>query len=208
MKVPAANPLVKDAEQLAALCHLLGTKLRSASRQLHDSVGPLLSVAGLRLQMLGADEPGAKAGVDEVAQLLEQAIEEIRMISRELHRSPADQIGLQNALSRFAEQNPWLSLSYSATASLPPEDAAALYLAATGAASVGLLAGASRVRISVTGSAGVRIRVADNGRAPGRKRALSVSRLLAEQAGLGFECTTGRGTIVSIRYALRRPARG
>jgi signal transduction histidine kinase len=208
VKVPLAKPLANDAEQLAALCHLLATKLRSASRQLHDNVGPLLSVAGLRLQMLGADAPGAKAGVDEVAQLLEQAIQEIRTVSRELHRSPADQIGLKNALLRFAEQNPWLSLSYSATAPLPSADAAALYLAATEAASAGLRAGASRVRISVTGSAGVRIRVADNGRAPGRKRALSVSRLLAEQAGLGFECMTGRGTIVSIRYAIRRPARG
>lgn len=209
MKVPVAGVLKpNDAERLAALCHLLETKLRTASRQMHDQVGPLLSAAGLRLQLLCADLPAAKAGVDEVTELLEQAIQEIRTVSRDLHRSPADQIGLKNALFRFAEQNPRLSVSYSATAQIPAEDAAALYQAAMEAASAALRAGASQVRISVSGRAGVRIRVTDNGRARGRGRALSLPRLLAEQAGLAFECTTGRGTIVSIRYALRRPARG
>jgi signal transduction histidine kinase len=190
------------------LCHLLGTKLRSGSRQLHDHVGALLSAAGLRLQMLRAEVPEAKAGVEEVTQILEQAIERIRTVSRELHRSPADQIGLKNALFRFAEENPWLSVSYSATAPLASEDAAALYHAAMEAAFAALGARASRVRISVSGRAGVRIRVADNGRAKGRQRSLSMPRLLAKQAGLAFECTAGKGTIVSIRYATRRPARG
>jgi signal transduction histidine kinase len=209
VKNPVAGvPKPNDAERLAALCHLLGTKLRSGSRQLHDHVGPLLSAAGLRLQMLRADVPEARAGIDEVTQILEQAIQRIRTVSRELHRSPADQIGLKNALFRFAEQNPWLLVSYSATAPLPSEDAAALYQAAMEAASVALCAGASQVRISVSGKAGVRIRVADNGPAKGRERVLSLPRLLAEQAGLAFECRTGRGTIVSIRYAIRRPARG
>ena len=197
-----------DAQRLASLCHLLETKLRSGSRQLHDHVGPLISAAGLRLQMLRSDVPEAQAEVDEVTKILEQAIERIRAMSRELHRSPADQIGLKNALFRFAEQNPWLSVFYSATALLPSEDAAALYQAAMEAASAALRAGASQVRISVSGRAGVRIRVADNGRAKGRERTLAVPRLLAEQAGLAFACTTGKGTIVSIRYAIRRPARG
>jgi signal transduction histidine kinase len=201
-------PLVSDAEGLATVCHLLGTKLRSGSRQLHDHVGPLLSAAGLRLQMLRTDVPDAQAGIDEVTQILEQAIQRIRTVSRELHRSPADQIGLKNALFRFAEQNPWLSVSYSATAPVPSEDAAALYEGAMEAASAALRARASQVRISVSGKAGVRIRVTDNGRAKGRERALSVPRLLAQQAGLAFECTTGKSTIVSIRYAVRRTPRG
>jgi signal transduction histidine kinase len=158
--------------------------------------------------MLRSDVPGAQTGIDEVTQILEQAIDRIRALSRELYRSPADQIGLKNALFRFAEKNPWLSVSYSATALLPSEDAAALYRAAMDAASAALGAGASQVRISVTGKAGVRILIADNGRAKGRERALSLPRLLAEQAGLAFECTTGRGTIVSIHYAIRRPSRG
>ncbi len=209
MKVPVASvPKPNDAERLAILSHLLGTKLRTASRKLHDQVGPLLSAAGLRLQLLCTDVPDAQAGVDEVTQLLEQAIQEIRIVSRDLYRSPADQIGLKNALFRFAEQNPWLSVSYSATAMLAPEDAAALYQAAVEAASAALRARASQVRISVSGRAGVRIRVADNGPGKGRRRALSVPRLLAEQSGLEFECTTGKSTIVSIRYAIRRTARG
>ena len=204
MKVPQ----VSDADQLAKLCHLLGSKLRSASRQLHDDAGPLLSAAGMRLQLLRTDLAQAGAGIDEVTRILEQAIQRIRTVSRDLYHSPADQIGLKNALFRLAEQHPWLSVSYSATASLPPEDAAALYQATTEAASEALQAGASRVRIAVSGGAGVRIRVTDNGRSQGRKRALSVPRLLAQQAGLAFECTTGKSTIVSIRYAVRRTPRG
>ena len=199
--------LVTDVERLATLCHLLETKLRSGSRQLPDHAGPLLSAAGLRLQMLRTDVPEAQAGLDEVTQILEQAIQRIRTVSQELYRSPADQIGLKNALFRFAEQNPWLSVSYSATAPIPPADAAALYQGAMEAATEALRAGASRVRISVTGRAGVRLRVIDNGRAKGREKALSVPRLLAEQAGLAFECSTGKSTIVSIRYAVRRTPR-
>jgi len=200
-------PGVGDAKQLAMLCHLLGSKLRNASRQLHDDAGPLLSAAGIRLQMLGADTPQAGAGIEEITQILEQAMDRIRTVSRELYRSPADQIGLKNALFRLAEQNPALSVSYSATALLPAEDAAALYQAAAEAASEAVRAGASQVRIAVSGRAGVRIRITDNGRGKGRKRALSVYRLLAEQAGLAFECATGKSTIVSIRYAIRRTPR-
>ena len=60
------NPVVgvrkpNDAQRLASLCHLLETKLRSGSRQLHDHVGPLISAAGLRLQMLRSDVPEAQA---------------------------------------------------------------------------------------------------------------------------------------------------
>jgi signal transduction histidine kinase len=190
------------------LCHLLATKLRSGSRQLHDHVGPLLSAAGLRLQLLRTDVPDAGAAVEEVTQVLEQAILRIRTVSSELHRSPAHQIGLKSALFRLAEQNPWLSVSYSATVSLPSEDAVALYQATSEAVAEALRARASQVRISVSGKVGVRIRVSDNGRSKGRERALSVTRLLAAQAGLAFECTTGRGTIVSIRYAVRRTPRG
>jgi len=208
VKVPRVKvPVVGDAKQLAMLCHLLGSKLRNASRQLHDDAGPLLSAAGLRLQMLGTDVPQAGAAIEEITQILDQAMDRIRAVSRELYRSPADQIGLKNALFRLAEQHPALSISYSATASLPAEDAAALYQAAAEAASEALQAGASQVRISVGGGAGVRIRVTDNGRRKGRARALSIPRLLAEQAGLAFECTTGKSTIVSIRYAVRRPSR-
>jgi len=190
------------------LCHTLESKLRSGSRQLHDDVGPLVSAAGLRLQLLRADVPDAGAGVDEITAILEQAVQRIRAISGELHRSPADQIGLKSALFRFAEQNPWLSVSYSATTRLRPEEAGALCQATMAAASEALHAGASRVRVSVSGRVGVRIRVADDGTYKGRERALTVARLLGEQAGLGFECTTGKGTIVSIRYAIRRPSRG
>lgn len=190
------------------LCHLQGSKLRTGSRQLHDHLGPLLSAAGLRLQLLRTDVPQAGAGLDEVTSILEQAIQRVRTVSQELYTSPADQVGLKSALLRCAEQTPWLSVSYLATAALPPEMAAALYQATLAAASEALRAGASRVRISVSGRASVRIRVADNGRGKGRARALSVYRLLAEQAGLAFECTTGRGTIVSIRYAVRRTPRG
>ena len=190
------------------LCHLLGSKLRSGSRQLHDHLGPLLSAAGIRLQLLRADVPRAGAELDEVTGILEQAIQRVRTVSQELYTSPADQVGLKSALLRFAEHYPWLSVSYLPTAALPPEMAAALYQAAVAAASEALRARASRVRILVSGRAGVRIRVIDTGQGKGRLRALSVYRLLAEQAGLTFECTTGKGTIVSIRYAIRRPTGG
>ncbi len=63
-------------------------KIERAGKALHDEIGPLLSAAGLRLQLLRMDFPETAERVREVTESLDQAIDRIREISRELNSSP------------------------------------------------------------------------------------------------------------------------
>jgi signal transduction histidine kinase len=63
-------------------------KIERAGKALHDEIGPLLSAAGLRLQLLRMDYPETADRVREVTESLDQAIDRIREISRVLNPSP------------------------------------------------------------------------------------------------------------------------
>ncbi|MEO8098800.1 MAG: histidine kinase [Acidobacteriota bacterium] len=197
-------PRPSNAQLLAAQANSLLVSAGVASGKLHDHVGPLLASAGLRLQLLKLDVPAASEDAAEVTRILEEAIDRVREVIQELKPQPAAQVGLKHALLRFSERTPSLLLSYTADAKVDAETAAALYRAGVGAALEAQEAGASQVRMTVTGKRDISIRVTDNGRPAGRIRALSVLRLLTEAANIKFEVVTGKSTIVSIRYAVRR----
>jgi signal transduction histidine kinase len=59
-------------------------KLERAGKILHDDVGPLLSAAGLRLQLIKLDFPETAALVREVTEVLDDAIDRVRAVSQEL----------------------------------------------------------------------------------------------------------------------------
>jgi signal transduction histidine kinase len=63
-------------------------KLERAGKVLHDDIGPLLSGAGLRLQLLRMDYPETAERVREVTETLDQAIDRVRELSQELKPSP------------------------------------------------------------------------------------------------------------------------
>jgi signal transduction histidine kinase len=63
-------------------------KLEHAGKVLHDDIGPLLSGAGLRLQLLRMDYPDTAERVREVTETLDQAIDRVRELSQELRPSP------------------------------------------------------------------------------------------------------------------------
>jgi signal transduction histidine kinase len=201
-----------DVEQIAALYVQARTALVRAGRALHDHIGSSLSAAGVQLQLLRMDLPAAAARIDETLGTLDEALNQVRELSHELCPSPAYRGGLKQALLRLAEQagseSRQVVLEYSATAVVPAEIAVALYESAAAAVEQALQKGAAQVRIAVRGSAGVVVRIADDGRKSGRARALGATRTLVREQGLAFECTTGKSTIVSIRYAVRRTPRG
>ncbi len=62
-------------------------RLRRAGKLLHDEIGPLLSAAGLKLQLLRMDFPETLENVREVTAALDEAIDRVRALSKEL--SPA-----------------------------------------------------------------------------------------------------------------------
>jgi signal transduction histidine kinase len=201
-----------DIEQIAALYVKNRAALVRAGRALHDHVGSSLSAVGVQLQLLRMDVPAAQAGIDETLRILEEALNKVRDLSQELCPSPAYRGGLKQALLRLSDQHIssdcHIGVDYSTTVTVPAEIAAALYETASAALEQALRQGASHVSITVRGAGALVLRIADDGRKSGRALALSVISTLAREQGLGFACTTGKGTIVSIRYAIRRPPRG
>jgi signal transduction histidine kinase len=59
-------------------------KLERAGKILHDDVGPLLSAAGLRLQLIKMDFPETADLVRDVTAVLDDAIDRVRAVSQEL----------------------------------------------------------------------------------------------------------------------------
>ena len=60
-------------------------KLDRAGKLLHDDIGPLLSAAGLKLQLIAMDFPEAAPLVRDVTATLDLAIDRVRALSREMH---------------------------------------------------------------------------------------------------------------------------
>jgi signal transduction histidine kinase len=207
------------ADELARECVALYTELRRASSLLHDEVGTLLAVAGLRLQLLNMDFPEVGARVAEVAEALDGVMEQVRKLSRQLEPSPVRRTGLKNALLDLADTFGGVTVRYTATAVLAPIVVDALYRAiASVVAAASVAPGVTRIAISATGSRSVTARITMNGRFRGTGRDLAVAALLARHSGMSFEIAatpeikrqnkTNQGTIVVIQYAGRRPAGG
>lgn len=63
-------------------------KLKRAGKLLHDDVAPLLSAAGLKLHLLSMDFPDATPMAVEATAILEEAMDRVRDLSRELCPPP------------------------------------------------------------------------------------------------------------------------
>jgi len=59
-------------------------KIERAGKTLHDEIGPLLSAAGLQLQLIRMDHPETAEQVRVVTETLDRAIDCIRALSQEL----------------------------------------------------------------------------------------------------------------------------
>ena len=213
---PKKSPASKNtpADELARECVRTYAELRRAAGVLHDDVGSLLAVAGLRLQLLTMDFPPAAPRAAEVAEAIEGVMEHVRKLSRSLEPSPVRRTGLKNALLDMAEALGDVTVHYTATATLAPIAADAVYRAVASAVGVAAIApGVTRITISVSGSRSVTVRVADNGRRRKAAKELAAAALLAHHSGLNFEIRekstkTNQGTIVVIQYAGRRTSGG
>ncbi len=196
-------------ESLARICVDRQKILDAAGKDLHDHVGPLLAGAGIQLQLLSMDVPGSAERIRQTTMVLEQAMDQVRALSQKLNSSPAYRGGLKNALQRLADRyaSANVLIQYSAKAIIPLEIAAALFEASERAVAEAIRQEARKVRISVTGVNGVHIRIADDGLSKRREKALLATRLLAGACGLVLEISTGKSTIVSIRYADGSPTR-
>ena len=204
----------KELSKLVAALRQARSGENLAGRTLHDRVGPLLTGAGLRLQLLRMDQPKTDEAVAEVLEVLDQAMEQIRELSHSLAPSLVYRIGLPNALEqlireRQAEFQGTIRLKLPPAATLEPELGGLLYDVIDCVLGDAMARpGSTKVTVSVTGGQRfVTARIQDNGRTTKERRGC-VSRLLAQEAGFVFSQTTGKGTIVLIRHGIPSPSRG
>ena len=94
-------------ELSARLLQLRDEERRRIARELHDSVGQLLAAACINTSIVDCEKaklsPGAAKCVDENAEILRQAVAEIRTVSHLLHPPLLDEMGLVPAIRRFVK---------------------------------------------------------------------------------------------------------
>ena len=212
--VRASSSKADESQRLANELFEARSQLRAAGRALHDQVGPLLSTAGIRMELLRADHPETAPALQPALVALEQAMERVRGLSRGLNPPPADRLGLKKALSSLVEAQRdsfagAIRFSYVASIAPPPDAAAAVYEAASAAlARAAADRSATRLAVSVRGARNLIVAIESNGRARWPRAELAALARRVRPAGIVLDAPTKRGTIVSIHYAPGRPARG
>ena len=219
--VKPRQPSTQDEPQhLANELFETQSKLRAAGRALHDQVGPLLSATGIRLELLRLDHPETATSLEPVLVTLEEAMDRVRAMSRELSPPPAAHLGLKQALSNLlvGQQESFagdIRYSYSATAHLSHDSIAAIYEAARAVLARTVSdPSASRIAVVVRGSRSLRVAIESNGDKVRWPRAdMAALNRRARPAGVSLDATTKKATTVSkkstivwIHYAARRPA--
>ena len=144
------------------------------ARDLHDEVNQSLTGIMLRLSVLAGDaDPGTRAGLAEVRDLTEQAMQELLRLSHDLRPTALDDLGLTAALGARLDQlerDTPLRVERAIDAQLPAlsaERQTVIFRVAQEAISNVLQhAGASTVRVALgaCGRDGVRLWVSDDGR--------------------------------------------
>jgi signal transduction histidine kinase len=210
----AGSSKAGESQRLANELFETRSQLRAAGRALHDQVGPLLSAAGIRLDLLRSDHPESGSAVELALLALEEAMERVRRLSRELNPPPSAHLGLKKALSNLVEAHRdsfagEIRFSYTASIEPPHDSGAAAYEAAFSVlARAASDPSATRLAVSARGSRSLIVAIESNGRARWRGADLAALARRARPAGIVLDASTKKGTIVSIRYAARRPSRG
>lgn len=92
-------------ELSTSLLHMQDAERRRLARDLHDSVGQLLSVIGMDLSMLREEKISAASAqaLQDAEKILQRVIQEIRTLSHLLHPPMLDESGLEPALRIYLD---------------------------------------------------------------------------------------------------------
>lgn len=82
-----------EQEMLKARLEVQNKTLTDISREIHDNIGQILSVANLSLNSLRASTPDRAASIQDISGLIHRAVADLRSLSRMMN---ADYIGSQN----------------------------------------------------------------------------------------------------------------
>jgi signal transduction histidine kinase len=210
---PPAKPSAKHLLQLAEQIIASRGEANRAGRVLHDKVGPLLMGAGLRLQLLGMDQPETTQAVGEVLSALDQAMVEVRQVSQGLAPSPVFRLGFEKAVQKLVEDlqrgfSGEFRLKFTAKGKPGLDVTVPLYDVIAAVLEDAIKRrGSTKLVISISGVKRLSARIQHNGR-KSANATHSAIRILAEASGMEYSLLTGGSTIVLIRHGISRPSRG
>jgi two-component system sensor histidine kinase UhpB len=193
-----------------------GERLRIA-RELHDELGQTLTAVALRAEHASGHAGEEGAELAKLAEIVQQSLEDVRRISRQLRPEALDELGLVNALialcSRVAEQSA-IRVHRRLQGPLPElssEIELAIYRIAQEALTNAMRhSQASEVTVSLTpANGGLVLTVSDNGRGlpehviPGGGLTGMRERAMLIGADLAIESAAGAGVEVTLRLGLK-----
>jgi len=205
-------------QQLAQVTAAQEEERRRIARELHDGVGPALASLNIRLRtarkLLERDHHPAAEEIEELAELSQANIQDIRRLIYDLRPAVLDELGLVPALREYlarCQQEHGLAIEFTADEGerLPaPVETALFRISQEALNNVVRHAQARRVEVAmIRDRGGVTLRIADDGRGfdpeaprPGTHLGLWSMRERVEQLGGRFEVesTPGRGTKLTI----------
>ncbi|MBI4758186.1 MAG: GAF domain-containing sensor histidine kinase, partial [Chloroflexi bacterium] len=217
-------------QQLAQVTAAQEEERRRIARELHDGVGPALASLNVRLhtarKLLERDQHLPAGEIEELADLAQANIQDIRRLIYDLRPAALDELGLVPALreyvTRYQEEQGLevaLSLPESDERLSAPLETALFRIVQEALANVAKHAQARRVEVAMTRDrGGVTLRIADDGQGfdpqaprPGTHLGLWSMRERVEQLGGRFELesTPGQGTklMITIPHQANVPSR-
>jgi signal transduction histidine kinase len=203
-------------QQLARVTQAQEEERQRIARELHDGVGPTLASMHLRLRatrkLLDRDQEAAADVLDELAELSQDNVRDIRRLIYDLRPAALDELGLVPALREYLnrcqrEHDLRIGFSASEEERLPPLVETALFRIVQEAVNnVVKHAGARRVEVTLDRTNGLAaLGVTDDGRGfdadeprSGQHLGLWSMRERVEQLGGRFELQSrpGRGTVL------------
>ena len=207
-------------ETLADLASFRDAEMARVARVLHDEIGPVLSAAGLHLDVLRMDfreqTPEAASRTAEIQRLLERAIERLRDLSYDLNPDTVDRAGLEAALERLAGRvretfSGAIRVTFDPRVRVPKEVARRVFQIVECAIEHAVRSGANQIDIHAGASEGnIIAEISDNGSGFSKKESeagakgpgLALVRLYARLGGLSLkiEKRDEQGTIVRVCY--------
>jgi signal transduction histidine kinase len=205
-------------QQLAQVTAAQEEERRRIARELHDGVGPALASLNIRLhtarKLLERDHHPASGEIEELAELTQANIQDIRRVIQDLRPAVLDELGLASALREYAaryQEEHGLEVGFS----LPegeerfpaPLETALFRIVQEALANVAKHAQAQRVEVAMTcDQRGVTLHIADDGQgfdpqAPrsGTHLGLWSMRERVEQLGGRFEIEGAPGSGTRVR---------
>jgi signal transduction histidine kinase len=205
-------------QQLAQVTTAQEEERQRIARELHDGVGPALASLNIRLRtarkLLERDHNLAAGEIEELAELAQANIQDIRRLIHDLRPAALDGLGLVPALreyvARYREEQGLevaLALPEGDGRLAAPLETALFRIVQEALANVAKHAQARRVEVAMTRDRrGVTLRVADDGRGfdpqaprPGTHLGLWSMRERVEQLGGQFEIESAPGAGTTVR---------